>query len=260
MEKFISKASAKRLTKLSYLGAVNSSSKILKGEKFNTMTYILYLAPHNSSGYNVCAGASAECISACLNESGHNKIDQKEIINNARKNKTKLFFENRNFFCGWLFAEIESAKKKALKKGYQFSVRINGTSDINLKLFNFDGINILQKFNDVTFYDYTKIINRFEQFKNVANYDLTYSYSGSNWDTCKSLLSNNLGRVAVVFEGKKLPSKFDGFEVIDADLYDMRYKDAKNVICGLKFKKVRNKIDQQKSNFIISLNDLRREK
>jgi hypothetical protein len=259
MNKFTTKAAAMRSTKLSYLGGINTSSKILKGEKYNTMTYILYLAPHKSSGYNVCAGATAECINACLNESGHNKIDSRGIINNARLKKTTLFFEDRNFFCGWLFAEITTAQKKAAKLGYDFSVRINGTSDINLKLFNFDGINILDKFNDVQFYDYTKIANRFEQFKDVANYDLTYSFSGHNWDVCQDIMTNQLGRVAMVFEGK-LPSTFDGFEVIDADAYDMRYKDAKGVICGLKFKKVRNKIDQKNNAFIIALNDARRNK
>jgi hypothetical protein len=257
MTTFTTKAAAKRLTKLSYLGGINTSSKIEKGEKYNTMTYILYLAPHKSSGYNVCAGASLECINACLNESGHNKIDSKGIINNARIKKTQLFYENRNFFCGWLFAEIETAKKKALKQGYEFSVRINGTSDINLKLFNFDGINILDKFSEVQFYDYTKIANRFEQFKDVKNYDLTYSFSGNNYDKCKEILTNKLGRVAMVFEGK-LPNTFDGFEVIDADAYDMRYNDAKGVICGLKFKKVRNKIDQKNNAFIIALNDNKR--
>jgi hypothetical protein len=109
----------------------------------------------------------------------------------------------------------------------------------------------------VQFYDYTKISNRFEQFKARKNYDLTYSYSGDNWAQCEEILSSNLGRVAMVFE-KNLPSSFNGFKVIDADAYDMRYNDAKGVICGLKFKKVRNKIDQKNNKFIISLEDNRR--
>lgn len=257
MKTFTNKAQAKKLTSLSYLGGVNTSSKIEKGAKYNVMTYILYLAPHNSSGYNVCAGATKECIESCLNESGHNKIDTKGVINNARQLKTKLFFEHRNFFCGWLFDEIETAKNKANKLGYEFSIRINGTSDINLKLFNFDGVNILDRFNDVQFYDYTKIANRFEQFKDRNNYDLTYSYSGDNWAECEQILSSKTGRVAMVFE-RNLPSSFNGFKVIDADAYDMRYNDDKGVICGLKFKQVRNKIDQKNNKFIISLEDNRR--
>lgn len=101
MKNFTTLAEAKKSTQLSYLGGVNTSSKIDKGFKYNVMTYILYLSPYKSSGYNVCSGATKECIESCLNESGHNKIDTKGIINNARIKKTKLFFEERNFFCGW---------------------------------------------------------------------------------------------------------------------------------------------------------------
>ena len=45
------------------------------------------------------------------------------------------------------------------------------------------------------------------------------------------------------------------FEVINADLDDLRFLDKKGVICGLKFKKVREKIDISKNKFIISHTD-----
>lgn len=252
--KFTTIAKAKKLTGLSYLGNVNSSSKIEKGAKYNYMTYILYLAPANMSGYEVCAGRTAECTKACLNESGHNKIDTKEVINGARIKKTKLFFEEREFFCAWLFAEIESAKAKAEKTGANFAVRLNGTSDILPTLFVHNGKNVFQHFADVQFYDYTKILKRFDQLAKYTNYDLTFSFNGYNLADCISLLNAGKGRVAIVFEGKKLPIKFAGFDVIDADLYDMRFIDQKNVFCGLKFKKVRNKIDTSKNRFIIPQN------
>ena len=44
---------------------------------------------------------------------------------------------------------------------------------------------------------------------------------------------------------KKVPEKFWGYDVIDGDKYDMRDKDSTNVIVGLKFKTVRNKIKEQ---------------
>jgi hypothetical protein len=53
------------------------------------------------------------------------------------------------------------------------------------------------------------------------------------------MLENDV-RVAVVFN--KLPETFEGYEVIDGDKYDMRYMDDKNVIVGLKYKIVRNKL------------------
>ncbi len=57
----------------------------------------------------------------------------------------------------------------------------------------------------------------------------------------------------MVFEGKVLPVSFMGFKVIDGDAYDMRYLDEQGVIVGLKFKKVRNKIDTANNKFIIPM-------
>ena len=58
-------AQAKRDTGLSNIGAVNSSAKILKNEKYNELTYIIYLAPADLSGYEVCPMRTAECTHAC---------------------------------------------------------------------------------------------------------------------------------------------------------------------------------------------------
>lgn len=246
---------AKKLTGLSYLGSVNSSSKIAKGLKYNESTYILYLAPAKLSGYEVCPMRTDECTAACLNESGRNKIDiHKNQINKARIKKTKLFFEDREFFMGWLIYEIGKEKANAERKGMRFSVRLNGTSDLDPTTFKLDNKNILEWFPDVTFYDYTKISKRFRLLEKYPNYDLTYSFSGYNMMDCFTLLKEGKGRVAMVFEGKQLPTKWSGYNVIDGDAYDMRYLDEENVIVGLKFKKVRNKIDTANNKFIIPMN------
>lgn len=244
------KAQAKRITKLSYLGGIATSSKIKKGLKYDEMTYILYLAPAKMSGYEVCPMRSAECTAACLNESGHNRIDIHEnTINKARITKTKLFFEDRPFFMGWLIDEIRSAKKKAEAAGMRFSVRLNGTSDLSPEQFHLDGKNILEMFPEVQFYDYTKVYKRIQLTSKYSNYDLTYSYSGNNILQCANALQDGT-RVAMVFE--ELPESFLGYPVIDGDAYDMRYLDASDVIVGLKYKKVRNKLDLQNSTFVIS--------
>jgi len=243
-------AEAKRMTGLSYLGGINTSSKIKKGLKYDEMTYILYLAPATRSGYNVCPMSTPECVAACLNESGHNRIDiHKNVINKARIMKTKLFFEEREFFMSWLIDEIRGAKKKAIAAGMNFSVRLNGTSDLSPEIFQIHGVNILEIFPEVQFYDYTKVYNRIKLVKKYSNYDLTFSYSGSNAVQCVDALNAGI-RVAVVFEA--VPEEFWGCEVIDGDSYDMRYQDNGGVIVGLKYKKVRNKLDLQKSNFVIS--------
>jgi hypothetical protein len=253
--KFQNLSQAKKLTGLSYLGSVNSSSKMAKGLKYNESTYIIYLAPAKSSGYEVCPMRTDECTAACLNESGRNKIDiHKNQINQARIKKTKLFFEDREFFMGWLIYEIGKEKEKAERSGLRFSVRLNGTSDLDPTTFKLDNKNILEWFPDVSFYDYTKVSKRFRLLEKYTNYDLTYSFSGYNMMDCINLLKEGKGRVAMVFEGKQLPAKWSGYDVIDGDAYDMRYLDEQNVIVGLKFKKVRNKIDTANNKFIIPMN------
>jgi hypothetical protein len=243
---------AKKSTGLSYLGMVNNSTKHEKAYKYDELVYTLYLAPAKMSGYEVCPMRTKECTLLCLNESGRNKMDtHKNTINNSRIKKTKLFFEEREFFMKWLVDDITIAKNKAKDLGYHFSVRLNNTSDISPESFylSIDGVNknILEIFPDVQFYDYTKVPNRMRLKMKYPNYDLTFSFSGNNMDECFKMLQNNI-RVAMVFD--KVPTSYKGYEVIDGDQYDMRYRDEPNVIVGLKFKRVRNKLDK-KYKFVI---------
>jgi hypothetical protein len=150
---------------------------------------------------------------------------------------------------GWLVDEIRSAQSKAIAAGKSFSVRLNGTSDLSPEQFHLDGKNILEIFPEVQFYDYTKVYNRTKLTKKYSNYDLTFSYSGTNAVQCQDALLQDI-RVAVVFE--KVPEQFWGRLVIDGDAYDMRYQDQGGVIVGLKYKKVRNKLELTKSKFVIS--------
>lgn len=244
---YTTKAEAKRLTGISYLGSVNMTTKHQKAYKYDELTYSLYLAPAKMSGYEVCPMRTKECTKLCLNESGMNSMTQKtkgDVINESRIKKTKLFFEHREFFVNWLIDEIYSAKLKAEKLGYHFSVRLNNTSDLPPTLFQVtykgEKRNILEIFPMVQFYDYTKVYNRIELVKKYKNYDLTFSFSGSNFTECTKALENKI-RVAVVF--KELPKTFWNKKVIDGDLYDMRYRDKKNIIVGLKYKRVRNKLE-----------------
>lgn len=154
-----------------------------------------------------------------------------------------MFFEEREFFVRWVFEEIKLAEKRAKKIGYHFSVRLNNTSDISPESFYIDNngtkINILQYFPHITFYDYTKVSKRVELIKKYPNYDITFSYSGVNMVECMNMLSQQI-RVAMVF--KNVPKKYLGYNVISGDDYDMRYRDGKNVIVGLKYKNVRKKL------------------
>jgi hypothetical protein len=249
---FTSKAQARKLTNISYLGSVSKTHKHEKSKKFKELTYALYLAPAKLSGYEVCPMRTPECTSLCLNSSGQ-ALMYYDYILKSRINKTKLFFEHRQFFMDWLIFEIKAAKNKADKYGYKFSVRLNNTSDISpLSFYTVEGDttkNILELFPKIMFYDYTKVPNRVDLMKKYKNYDVTFSFSGLNWDVCTTMLQNNV-RVAMVFKNS-LPSTFMGHKVINGDDYDMRYRDKKNVIVGLKYKTTKNKIAEN-SKFVIN--------
>lgn len=260
--KFTTKAQAKKDAKVSYLGSINSSAKIKKnGKVSHQYTYILYLLPHTASGYNVCAMATKECIKGCLNTSGRviMDIDNANTILTARLKKTQLFFEQRDLFMNWLVSELQAVERKAKKDGYGFSVRLNGTSDINWNAYKIKGHAIISKtifqlFPNAQFYDYTKIPNRFND--KPRNYHLTYSYTGYNWNESESLL-NDGHNVAVIFNVKKgqpLPKKFKGFNVVDGDLTDYRPDDGKGVIVGLRWKKIADKVandEIKNSKFVV---------
>lgn len=240
----------------SYLGSVNSSSKIMKTDKvLDIDTYVMYLAPSK----NVCAMATKECIKGCLNTSGRAKMDKSyAMMMNARVNKTKFFYDNRELFNSMLFNEIKNAYNRTTKKGKEFAVRLNGTSDLNPLLFKKDGQNILEAFPNVQFYDYTKVLNRIGLCEQYPNYDLTFSYSGYNWNDCLIALQNNV-RVAVIFDLKpsqELPETFNGIPVIDGDKYDYRPLDGKGVIVGLRWKSIRDKkanAEIKASPFVVKL-------
>lgn len=255
---FTTIAEAKRITGFSYIGDVSHSSKLAKTEKNkHELTYGIYLAPADASGKQVCPGSSEYCRAACLNMSGHNGLYTDNRIQKRRILKTQLLLAYPVFMTDWIAAEIRKHKAAADKKGYTFSVRINCTSDLNLTQFKTSaGKNLLETFPEIQFYDYTKVFNRINLTKVYSNYDLTYSFNGTNYDKCLAALRAGV-RVAMVFE-KKLPKLYDGIPVVNGDLYDARYLDPKNAIVGLVFKRVREKINLKATPFVISLEDAKR--
>lgn len=232
-----------KIAGISYLGNVKQSSKMMYSFNAGTLTYCIYLAPWNLSGRQVCPGGR-HCHEHCLNGAGRTKLEilskgeSGSPIINARIKKTNLLFDNRELFMQLLIHEIKKAMKLAERLGLDFSVRINGTSDVSPEFFVLDGKNILEIFPMVQFYDYTKVPSRINLLNKYPNYDLTFSFDGYNWDNCKEFL-NQGGKVAVVFDGC-LPSTYMGFNVIDANGYDMRYIDPASTICGLNYHRTAN--------------------
>ena len=240
--KFTTRAKAMKEVGVSYLGGINLSSKIEKNKKVGVYTYVLYLAPAGTSGYNVCPYSTPECRMGCLHSSGRVKIEDyagTDRIKTARIKKTILFHEHQEFFMAWMIEEIKAFKAKAKREGYYFSVRINGTSDIEWENTKYKGQNLMEIFSDVQFYDYTKNWKRFEQELPI-NYHLTFSFTGRNMKQSLSLLSKGFN-VAVVFTDKNFPEIWNGYPVINGDLTDYRPYDGNGVVVGLKYKELANK-------------------
>lgn len=249
---FTTKSNAKKQTGLSYLGSINSSAKMIKNQKVsNNYTYILYLSPAGTSGYDVCPHSTPECRIGCLASSGRVKMelrskDKINTIQSARVKKTRLFFEHREFFLNWMIAEIKTFQEKAKKDGYDFSIRLNGTSDIEWEHIEIYGETIFDIFPEVQFYDYCKNPARMLS-KKPKNYHLTFSYNGRNENITKRILERG-GNVAVIYDipkGKELPSNWNGYPVIDGDLTDYRPNDPKGTVVGLRWKDIGNRNDNE---------------
>lgn len=243
----------KPLTRKSLLG-FDTNAKTIKGEQLGFLTGILYLAPSDISGFNVCSMAKiAQCENACLYSAGRGAFTS---IQNARINKTKYYFDDRQDFMLNLVLDINKGIKQAKKAGLTLLIRLNGTSDIKWENVFFDyefmhgkirSINIFDLFPEIQFYDYTKIANRIDLPK---NYDLTFSYSGVvNFQPYVKKAINNRMRIATVFRRvEDIPTEFLGLPVVSGDNSDIRHLDNQNSIVALYAK---GKAKKDYSGFVV---------
>jgi hypothetical protein len=216
--------------------------KVLKGLDHGFNTYILHLAPANVSGYETCPKRTAGCTAACLNTAGRGGMfkrgESTNVIQEARKRKTRLFFENRTEFMALLVKDIKLAIKQSARLNLTPVFRLNGTSDLAWEKYpvTVDGVeynNIFEAFSNVQFYDYTKILGR--KVSNIANYSLTFSAADGNDNDVKKAIDQGYN-VAVVFglkKTQKMPDDYLGRAVFNGDDSDLRFLDPANVIVGL---------------------------
>lgn len=228
-------------------------AKTVKGEESGYLTGILYLAPHTLAGRNVCTHASAGCIFSCLFAAGMGAF---ESVQGARIAKTKAFFRDPKGFVETLAQDIEALKRKAARLGLSPCVRLNGTSDLPWEnLGGQIGVNLMRRFPEIAFYDYTKHPGRARAFlegRLPANYSLTFSRSECNGETALQLAKAGVN-VAVVFaakKGSKLPRTWAGRPVIDGDKDDLRFLDKRGCIVGLRAK---GKAKKDESGFVVQI-------
>ena len=249
----------------------DSNPKILKSD---IKTFILHLSPSNSSGViNVCKSAF-NCKKLCLHRSGNPKFLNSKI--KSRINKTIAFDYSQNDFMNLLILSIIRNYRK--NNSLETAFRLNGTSDIlfeNIQIYipvslsdfiyNRFSINVNSGYysnifeifkheKNIIFYDYTKEKREFKNLLNEFNYHLTFSFDGANnivnINRCYEAMQENVNIASCINikKSEPLPSKFYSkifnkeFDVIDGDNKrgDMRFKDEKNKLVLLKFKKPYN--------------------
>jgi len=220
---------------------LSNNPKLIKNEKIDCLTNGLMLAPTHWSEYNTCSNASFGCGINCLMVSGHG---EKHMVSNgvhhvhvARMIRTLLFFEYREQFLNKLFNEIANFEKKAKRLNKVCGIRLNTMSDIKWEKIKVkDNKTFFELFPNVSFYDYTKDVNR--DITHIPNYHLTFSLNEKN-SLLIGLAFKKGMNVTVVVRNKKqgrewLPKpktySIHGLtkDVVDGDEHDYRPIDGKN--------------------------------
>ena len=176
---------------------------VASGEKHHIEEEDLNLLPYqaqnlekafSSRTWTMCAGASDHCKNACLVYTGQNTAAYK---NDWKKASALLSLIADPAAYVRLVHEAIRRGNDSVNRGHQkrlrelaksgneaaflekqrFFVRMNLLSDIPWEMMI---PWLFQDFPEVEFYDYTKIMSRNPERVGVKNYNLTYSYSGSN--------------------------------------------------------------------------------
>lgn len=153
--------------------------------------------PRNADGtsaipyeFNWCIGSSWACRRACLIGTGNNYQPMSFKTKFAKATALKA---DPVAFCAMLALNVSQFHGAQRKAGKQAFVRLNMLSDIPWEIVFPDLFTMHPK---VQFYDYTKVD---VAKRNIPrNYDLTYSFNGTNEAGCKAALRAG-HRIATVF-------------------------------------------------------------
>jgi hypothetical protein len=156
-------------------------------------------AAFQTTGWTLCAGSSAFCRNACLVFTGKNALGG---VNDWKKAGLALaMLADPVAYFRLLVLSVERGVKEAAKQDTVFFARMNLLSDIPWEeLVPW----LFKMFPTVKFYDYTKVYGRDPLGRHgIKNYDLTFSFSGTNKNLVTRSLYEDNRRVAVVFLGYK---------------------------------------------------------
>lgn len=231
------------------------TAKQLDALKIEGVIHHLSPAKLADSKRTVCPWSTKGCRSTCLNTSGRSQVKgelkknnlQMYMIHRSRIRKTLSFLEDRKKYATAIEKELKNLEKRAKKKGYKATARLNGTSDVSWEKY-ID----MEVYPSIDFYDYTKGLTRMLKFLNgdlPDNYDLTFSYSEKTTKAQVNSIISKGGNVAVVFR-KDIPKKFMGHKVISGMEHDFRYLDSKGYIVGLI---ARGRAKKDTSGFVVDV-------
>ena len=81
---------------MNHLFTVSNDAKTVKGEKHGWLTAVLYLAPADLSGVNVCPKSTPECRALCLNTAGRGAFN---MVQAARLRRTHEYLQDKSAFA-----------------------------------------------------------------------------------------------------------------------------------------------------------------
>lgn len=196
----------------------------------------------NEQNLSTCP-KSAICEGLCLGEtSGQNLLygGEGQFKSGPRLSqylKTEAMVQHPEEFAIVLHSEIDRFNKKAKREDFQVAIRLNVTSDFRPQTF----AALIDAFDDVMFYDYTKLPTN----SIAPNHHLTYSSTGAsqvvggktivnpetNWDKMVQRLLEGKN-VAMAFTSRTDMPDFivdertgEQFQVWNGDRYDARFLD-----------------------------------
>ena len=228
---------------------LSNGSSNAKTKKNDRPTKILYMKPTKVEGKEMCPFATPGCRAACLNTAGMGVFTS---VQDARYNRTLMYVREKKKFLEQIAKEVNGSAKFYARKGEEFAVRLNGTSDQPLveSLIKQEGLH-----KNIVLYDYTKNPKKAGEryYPSGHRYVVTMSYSGENEKDCVDALKRGANS-AVVFSTKKdnvLPDTWNGFQVVDGDVRDDLMLDVSGVVLGLRAK---GKAKKDTSGFVVQVN------
>lgn len=191
------------------------------------------LSPFSASGIgNTCPAATTGCVLSCvLKTAGRAAMPTVQL---AARNRTAVFFDNRELFFGLLEIELGKELLLAQSQKMQLGFRFNVASDLPIEQMR-SSVLAIANMN----YDYTAIYHR--ALRSLAwshNYHLTYSVKETTpLERVETILANG-GNVAIVVDSTYNPQhkKFGvlpsyvtignrDYQTVDGDVHDLRRRE-----------------------------------